>query len=111
MLVWTGNTCVIPFAFPLCLIMGCAPKDIIVGSWEQHSPKPSDDSPKAPTLLDDVHERRGLFFGHFGPDVAFPTKPQRLPFLRESAEFSWGLGLFKNGLSRLHAGSVILGFF
>lgn len=62
------------------------------------------------TLLDDVHNRCWLFFSHFGPDVAFPAKPQRLPFLCRSAEFSWGLSLFVNGFSRLHAGSIILGF-
>lgn len=60
--------------------------------------------------LDDVHNRCWLFFGHFGPDVAFPAKPQRLPFLRWSAEFSRGLSLFVNGFSGLHAGSVLLGF-
>lgn len=63
------------------------------------------------TPLDDVHERRWLFFGHFGPDIAFPTKPQRLSFLRWPAEFSWGLGLFMDGLRRLQAGSVVPGFF
>lgn len=61
--------------------------------------------------LDDVHNGCRLFLGHFGSDVAFPAKPQRLPFLCWSAEFPWRLGLLMQGLSRLHAGSVILGFF
>lgn len=66
---------------------------------------------RATPLSDDVHNCCGLLFGHLGPDVAFSAKPQRLPFLRWSAEFSWGLSLFVNGLSGLHAGSIILGFF
>lgn len=74
-------------------------------------PKPCDGVPESPTLLDDVHNCCWLFFGHFGPDVALPAKPERLPFLCWSAEISWGLGLFVHALGRLHAGSVILGFF
>lgn len=73
-------------------------------------PKPSNSGPEPPTLLDDVHNCCWLFFSHFGPDVALAAKPQ-LPFLQWSAELSWGLSLFVNGLRRLRAGSVILGFF
>lgn len=102
--VWPQNKRVLPFFFLMCLIVGCIPKGITVGPQSNILQSPP------MTLLDDVHNRCWLFFGHFGPDVAFPAKPQRLPFLRRSAEFSWGLSLFVNGFSRLHAGSIILGF-
>lgn len=63
------------------------------------------------TISNNVHNCCWLFFGHFGSDIAFPAEPQRLPFLWCSAKFSWGLRLLVNGLRRLHARSVVLGFF
>lgn len=92
------------------LLRDVSKRTLLLAPWTTF-PKAQHWWSRPPTLLDDVHKRRWLFFGRFGPDVAFPTKPQRLPFLRRSAEFSWGLSLFVNGFSRLHAGSVILGFF
>lgn len=96
--------------FPNMSYYGMYPKGINVGPRTTFH-KAQQRWSRATPLSDDVHNRCWLFFGHFGPDVAFSAKPQRLPFLRWSAEFSWGLSLFVNGLSGLHAGSVILGFF
>lgn len=79
--------CIMIFAFPMSYC-GMCPKGQSHWSLEQHSPKARDDGPEPPTLLDDVHNRCWLLFSHFGPDVAFPAKPQKLPFLGWSAEFS-----------------------